>query len=184
MISGDEEKALAESNLAQALDPLAPIYAAWQGWMYFWLERNDEAIEEALKSLELVPDFPVGLYVLGCAYAAKGMYEEAIAAHRKAGEISPDWKWGLGQTYALAGRTDEALSVAADLENKPRMWNTWGLAEIYTALGEKDKAFHWLEAAYKQHHPYIQWMWRNPSFKSLRDDPRFIDMAQRLNLVE
>ena len=184
LISGDEEKALAESNLAQALDPLAPIYAAWQGWMYFWLERNDEAIEEALKSLELVPDFPVGLYVLGCAYAAKGMYEEAIAAHRKAGEISPDWKWGLGQTYALAGRTDEALSVAADLENKPRMWNTWGLAEIYTALGEKDKAFHWLEAAYKQHHPYIQWMWRNPSFKSLRDDPRFIDMAQRLNLVE
>jgi len=182
LISGDEDKALAVSYRSQELDPLAPIYPAWQGWLYFWVERNDEAIEEALKSLELVPDFPVGLYVLGCAYAAKGMYEEAIAAHQKAGAVSPDWKWGLGQTYALAGRSDEALGIVAELESKPKVWDTWGLAEIYTALGEKDKAFRWLKVAFEQRHPYIQWMCRNPSFKPLRDDPRFIDLAQRLNL--
>jgi hypothetical protein len=62
------------------------------------------------------------------------------------------------------------------------VWDTWGLAEIYTALGKKDEAFHWLEAAYEQHHAYIQWILRNPNFKPLRDDPRFKDLAKRLNL--
>jgi serine/threonine-protein kinase len=184
LINGHEDEALAESNRAQELDPLAPIYPAWHGWMYFWVERYDEAIEQALKSLELVPDFPVGLYVLGCAYAAKGMYEKAIAAHQKAAGISPDFKWGLGQTYALAGRKDEALGVAAELESQPKVWDTLGLAEIYTALGEKDEAFRWLEAAYQQRHPYIQWLRRDGSFDSLRDDPRYNDLAQRMNLPD
>ncbi|MEN8192030.1 MAG: protein kinase [Bacteroidota bacterium] len=184
LIFGDENKALAEMNRAQELDPLAPLYPAWQGWLYFWMERNDEAIEEALKSLELVPNFPIGLYVLGCAYAAKGMYDEAITAHQKAGTIGPEWKWALGQTYALAGRVDEAIEVAAELESQPKVWDTWGIAEIYAALDEKDKAFHWLEEAFKQRHPYIQWIKKNPSLKSLFDDSRFYDLAQRLNLPD
>ncbi len=183
-INGHVDEALAELNRGQELDPLAPIYPAWLGWMYFWEGEYDEAIEETLKSLELDPDFPIGLYVLGCGYAAKGMYEEAIAAHQKAGGVSPDFRWGLGQTYALAGRKDEALEVAAELESQPKVWDTWGLAEIYTALGEKDEAFRWLEAAYQQRHPYIQWIRRNSSFDSLRDDPRFNDLAQRMNLPD
>ena len=140
------------------------------------------AIEETLKSLELDPDFPIGLYVLGCCYAAKGMYEEAIASHHKAGEINPNFRWGLGQTYALAGRKDKALEVAAELESEPKVWDTFGLAEIYTALGEKDEAFRWLEAAYEQRHPYIQWLVRDGNFDPLRDDPRYNDLTQRMNL--
>jgi tetratricopeptide (TPR) repeat protein len=112
------------------------------------------------------------------------MYEEAITVHQKVYEISPAYKWSLGHTYALAGRTDEAHEVAAELESQPNVWDTFGLAEIYTALGEKDEAFRWLEAAYEQRHPYIQWLRRNSNFKSLRDDPRFNDLAQRLNLIE
>jgi TolB-like protein/Tfp pilus assembly protein PilF len=183
-IDGNVDEGLAELYQAQELDPLTPAYPAWQGWLYYWEGQNNKAIEEALKSLELVPDFPIGLYVLGSAYAATGMYEEAITVHQKVYEISPAYKWSLGHTYALAGRTDEAHEVAAELESQPNVWDTFGLAEIYTALGEKDEAFRWLEAAYEQRHPYIQWLRRNSNFKSLRDDPRFNDLAQRLNLIE
>jgi TolB-like protein len=183
-INGHVDEVLAELYLAQELDPLAPIYPAWQGWMFFWEGEYDKAIEEALKSLELDADFPIGLYVLGCCYAAKGMYEEAIVVHHKVGEINPDFRWGLGQTYALAGRKDEALEVATELENQPKVWNTWCLAEIYTALGEKDEAFRWLEAAFEQRHPYIQWLRRDGSFDPLRDDPRYNDLAQRMNLPD
>jgi serine/threonine protein kinase/Flp pilus assembly protein TadD len=179
---GNEKAALSELSRAQELDPLFAGYPAWQGWMNYWAGKYDKAIEEAMKSLELVPDFPYGLYVLGGAYAAKGMFEEAIAAHQKLAAISLDWKWCLGQTYALAGRRDDALAVVAELESQPKVWYTWGLAEIYAALGKKDEAFHWLEKAYEQHHAYIQWILRNPGFKPLRGDPRFKDLAQRLNL--
>jgi hypothetical protein len=85
-------------------------------------------------------------------------------------------------TYALAGKTDEALQVAIELANQEGVWVTWGIAEIYAALGDKDKAFLWLEKAYKQRHPYIQWIRRTVSFKNLQGDPRFEDLARRLNL--
>ena len=178
----DGVKAIAEMKRAQELDPLAPIYPTWQGWIYMWLKQNDQAIKEALKSLELVPNFPVSLYVLGCAYAAKGMYDKAIAAHKKVGKISPDFRWALGQSYALAGHTNKAIEIASELESQAKVWETWGLAEIYTALGNKDKAFYWLDEACKQHHPYAQWLKRNPAFDSLHDDPRFEELAQRMNL--
>jgi hypothetical protein len=54
-------------------------------------------------------------------------------------------------------------------------WPTWGLAEIYTALGDKDEAFRWLEAAYEQRNGYLPGMGHNPFFAPLRDDPRFQD---------
>jgi TolB-like protein len=184
LLKGKNDEAVAALKRAQEVDPLAPEYPAWLSLLYFWLERNDETIEEAKKSLELVPDFPIALYALGCGYAAKGMFEEAIAAHQKAAAISPAWGWGLGQTYALAGRKDEARQFAVELGSRQVVWDSWGIAEIYAALDDKDEAFYWLEAAYEQRHPYIQWIRNNPSLKPLRDDLRFDELARRLNLAE
>jgi TolB-like protein/Tfp pilus assembly protein PilF len=176
---GRWDEALAEQKRAQELDPLAPVFTAWLGWMYLWQERYEEAIEEARKSLELYPDFPIGHYVMGTAYAEQGMYEEAIAAHKKAGAASPGWRWGLGVTYARAGRTDEARKFLDELEKEVYQWDTWGLAEIYATLGDKDGAFRWLEAAYQQRHSYIPWLNEFPAFEPLRDDPRFQDLVRR-----
>jgi len=169
---------------AQKLDPLIPIYPAYQGWAYFWLKRNDEALKEAEKSLELVPDFSFGLSVLGYVYAAKGMYEQAIETHQKAAAIYPDFKWLLGHTLALAGHKEQALAIVAELESSLKTWETWGLAEIYSALGDNDKAFYWLEQAYQKRHPYIQWLKINCNFDPLSSDPRYKDLARRMNLPE
>jgi len=184
LIEGFEEEGIAEMYLAQQVDPLEPIFPAWHGWQYYWIGRYDEAIVEAQKSLELVSDFPIGLYALGCGYAGNGMFDEAIAAHQKAAQISSDWKWGLGQTYALAGRKEEARQIAIELGQQETLWNTWGIAEIYAALNDKDKAFFWLEKAYKNRHPYIQWIKCIVTFRNLQDDPRLKDLAKRLNLPE
>jgi len=105
--------ALAEMKLAQEVDPLTPIYTAELGWLYWGAGQYEEAIEEAQKSLEMDPDFPVGLHVLGSVYAAQEMYEEAIAVHQKMAAIYPAWKWSLVNTYALAGRRDEAQKILA-----------------------------------------------------------------------
>jgi serine/threonine protein kinase len=183
LLAGKDNEAVESLKQAQEVDPLTPAYPAWLGMLYFWLERYDEAKEEAMKSLELMPDFPIALMTIGSVYAVDGMFEEAIAVHRKLGAMSLDWKWCLGQSYALAGRRDDALAVVAELESQAKVWYTWGLAEVYTALGDKYLAFYWLNEAYKQHHPYIQWIWRNPSFKPLREDPRFWDLSRRLNLM-
>ncbi len=183
-ISGSIDDALLEMKQAQRLDPLSPVYHAWEGWMCSWEGFYDRAIKKAHESLELNPELPVALYVLGCGYAAKGMFEKAIEVHVKAGELGPDWKFGLGQTYALAGLIDEAHEVTAELEKQTKLWYAWGLAEIYAALGEKDEAFRSLENALVLGHPYMPWLMRNGNFKPLHDDPRFDDLVRRSSLAK
>ena len=179
------DDALVEMRKVQEIDPLAPIWPAWQGWLYLYAEEYDEAIKETNKSLELNPNFPVALYVQGCAYALKEMYEQAIEIHHKAGEHSPGWKCGLARIYAMAGRQDEVRQALAELEADHTPWDTWYIALIYVALGEKDQAFRWLEVAYgPPNHPYLPWTCCAPGFKPLRDDPRFSDLLRRMNLME
>jgi len=185
LLFGHTNEASAEMRRVQELDPLAPICYAWQGWQYWWTGQYDEAIDEARKSLELDSNFAVGLYVLGSVYAEKGMYEEAIKAHQRAGVVDRAWKYALGRTYAMAGRQDEARQVLAELEVDSTPWDTWFIAQIYAVLGEKDEAFRWLEAAYgPPRHHYLPWISYPPAFKPLHDDPRFGDLLRRMNFPE
>jgi len=166
------------------LDPLSNIYPAELAWVNYSIGEYDKTIDLAQKSLELVPDFPFALFVLGTGYAGKGMYEKAIEVQRKSAELSPFWKWGLAHTYALAGYTDEALKIAAELEKRSEIWDTWCLAVVYSAIGDRGRMFYWLEKAYEHGHPYIQWLVGQKYFTHYKEDPRFIDLANRLNLPE
>jgi len=181
LLEHQEDVALPELERARALDPLNPVFSAWLGWRYLWAEQWEKALDEGRKSIEIYPDFPIGHFVMGGAYTGQGRLEEAIAAHQKAGAASPMWKWGLGCTYAQFGREAEARAVARELEKSPTGWDSWGLAEIYASLGETDEALRCLEAAFEQRHSYIPWLNRWPPFKSLRNDPRFQDLARRGN---
>jgi serine/threonine-protein kinase len=166
------------------LDPLSNIYPAELAWVNYSIGEYDKTIDLAQKSLELIPDFPFALFVLGTGYAGKGMYEKAIEVQRKSAELSPFWKWGLAHTYALAGYTDEALKIAAELEKRSEIWDTYCLAVVYSAIGDRGRMFYWLEKAYEHGHPYIQWLVGQTYFTHYKEDPRFIDLANRLNLPE
>ena len=55
-------------------------------------------------------------------------------------------------------------------------------AVICTGLGEKDKAFEWLEKAYDEH--FIIVIKVHPAYDPLRSDPRFRDLLRRVNLQQ
>ena len=180
------EEGYAEMIRAKQLDPLNPVYPSDLGWNYLGDGKIDESIQENLKSLELNPQFPQAYSVLGQAYAAKGMYEQAIEATKKAAELSKDWKWSLAYTYALAGEKEKALEIASEIESKNIPWNTYCLAIVYAALKDGDKVFYWLEQSYNQDHPWILWCGKANSmyFGAYQDDPRFKDLAERLEFPE
>ncbi len=119
--------------------------------------------------------------MLGFAYDAKGMYEEAIAVHEKTAARNPEMKWALAYSYALAGRRDEARKMAAEVEEGASRRKHYNLAKIYTALGETDEAFRWLEAAY-ENRSLGTGLRGTPPFKPLRGDLRFHDLLRRINL--
>jgi hypothetical protein len=57
------------------------------------------------------------------------------------------------------------------------------LAVIYLGLDDKDQAFAWLEKAYQERFSSLIYFTVDPALDSLRPDPRFDDLARRLNLV-
>jgi serine/threonine protein kinase len=182
ILMGNPEEAPKLLQKAIELDPLSNIYPAELAWMNYFSGEYDKTIELSLQSLELIPDFPFALFTLGEGYAGKGMYDKAIEVQKKSSELSPYWKFGLGHTYALAGYKDKALKIADELVKRSTIWDTYGLAVIYSALEDKEKTFYWLEKAYEKRHPYIQWIRRGGYFDTFKEDPRFEDLVMRMNL--
>jgi TolB-like protein/Tfp pilus assembly protein PilF len=177
---GRNEEGVAEQKKAVELDPLSPFYTAMMGWMFWDLRQPDKAIEEARKALDIDPNSPDALYVLGGAYGDKGMFDQAIAAHKKLATVNPNWKYGLAETYAQAGRKDDALKLVAEMERED--YSKFGLeiSGIQTILGNKEETFRALEAAYEYHHIFLPWTVNDDTFP-WRSDPRFQELRRRMN---
>jgi adenylate cyclase len=81
--------------------------------------RSEEAVRYAEQALRLNP-YPPSWYIrqLGQSYFFAGRYEEAIAAHRKSLNVSPNdllTHIALTTAYSWAGRHEEALAQAAEI---------------------------------------------------------------------
>ena len=181
-LTGRFDESLAEMREACRLGPLSPLWSSWLAWLYWDAGRIEEGLVEARKAVDLNPDYPWALHVLGGMLASEGKFDEAIALHQKVVTVLPSLKWGLGQTYALAGRHDEARTIAAELAMNPGPKDILMLGSIHALLGEKDEAFRWVEAAYEARVDWFPWL-ANPSLVgALRGEPRFDEIVARLNL--
>ena len=169
---------------ALEVDPLSSNNHAEFGWMNCGMNDFDNSIKLASESIELDPNNPFAYFVLGEGYAGKRMYKKAIEMHKRSAQLSPYWEWGLARTYAQAGNNNEALTIIAKLEGQVKLWDTWCLAAVYAALRDEEKLFYWLEEAFKQRHPYIQWIKGQSYFDFYREDSRFIELAKRMNLPD
>ena len=113
------------------------------------------------------------------------MFPEAIAELEKALSLSNDLYTlsFLGTGYAMAGQRDEAMKILEQLMEASKVRNvpSFGIALIYTCLGEKDQAFRWLERVYQERES-ANMINVYPVFVPLRDDPRFHDLLGRMNL--
>jgi tetratricopeptide (TPR) repeat protein len=186
---GQLDESLAERKQAQELDPLSLISNFELARAFYYARRYEQAIEQFQKALELDPSFPPVLGFLPVAYEQKGMYDEALTGYQKAinltkGELRSNSMAALGHLYAVSGKKDKAqaslndLKVVAQHEYVPAE----SIALIYEGLGEKDQAFAWLQKAYDEHGFTMTWLMVEPRWDSLRSDPRFADLLQRMGL--
>jgi TolB-like protein/tetratricopeptide (TPR) repeat protein len=176
------DEAIAAHKRAQALDPLTPVHTAFLGTLYSMVGRHDEAIAEARRSLDLNPsNAPAALLALGDALLQAGRVDEAIETHQRLASAVAPGRGVLGHTYAASGRAAEAQRIADELESEPPgPWNAFWLASIHAALGNPDRALDWL--AYEPSHAWLPWVRNLSWFRSLRGDPRFVELVRSMNL--
>jgi serine/threonine-protein kinase len=187
--TGRLEEAIAEEKRAVELDPLSLVGNRELGFTFYMARQYDQAIEQFRKTLELDPNFTLTREFLGSAYLQKNMHMEALAEFQEALANSPDNMFTLselGYAYAKSGRKAEAQKVLDQLNelSKRKFVPAISAVIIYVGLGEKDKAFEWLEKAYEDRSlggPLAS-LKVDPLFDPLHSDPRFTDLLRRVNL--
>lgn len=147
-VPGRTDEGLDEFQRAYALDPLLPFSHGDQAWFLFLARRYTDAIQAAEK-------FGQDDHVLALSYAELGRRREALAAADRAAKATknPVVLSQIGAAYALAGRKDKARAMIPEIEGQARERYVCGfnVACLYAALGDKDRAFAWLDRAYDDH---------------------------------
>jgi len=184
---GRLDEAEAESRIAGQLDPLSGWIHDDHGWMLLSRRRPQDAIPEFQKAIELSPKFPAAHLSLAVAYSRTRQFEQALAEVQKAEEQGGDPTRVLeirGSLQALAGDTAAAQATLDKLMNGKIAGRVspYSVALIYTALGKKTEALDWLEKCYAEKDTWSVWLGVLVEWDSLRTEPRFINLLNRLNL--
>jgi Flp pilus assembly protein TadD len=116
-----------------------------------------------------------------------GMYPQARQAYQSILAFAPHEPALLallGHLYAVTGQKTAAREIISQLQEMsgskyvPSVY----VALIYIGLGDKDKAFAWLDKAYEERCDYLVYLPTDPMADPLRSDPRFASLLERLGL--
>ena len=181
-----------EQQLAQELDPnhnhLADALSL--------RNQHDRAIAMLQMMLKRYPDDGYLHLYLFTEYLTKHMYREATFHANQLAIL-----FGFPQVAAEARRARAASGYRAALRRTVKGWEHLvathqvfapvNIAELYVVLGDKERAFYWLEQAYAHHDTAIagaalglEWLNSEVLLDPLRTDPRFQNLIRRVGLPE
>ena len=178
------DEAIPQMKRAVELDPLSPVLQGDLGKILYSAGLRDQAMEQYRKALELNKNYVGAHHHLANLYLAEGRYEEAIAeAEKMSANLSNE---GLGQpflgyTYAVAGKRAEVEKILQDLKERSKQSHVdpEAFALIYTGLGDKDRAFEFLQKEFEENEHLPVFINILPEWDSLRTDPRFEELIRK-----
>lgn len=183
--TGQHAREVAELKRALELDPLSPIIASNLGVAFTRAGRVEEAVVQLRKTIELHDDFYPAHREYALALELQGKIPQAIAQYEKAAALTDDPipLGALGRIYGITGRRDEAQKILDQLRRlrAQRYTAAYSLALVALGLGDKNEALHWLEQSYLERDgDSITVIRVDPLLRSLRDDPRFEALAEKI----
>jgi TolB-like protein/DNA-binding winged helix-turn-helix (wHTH) protein len=177
-----------EKEIAQQLDPKQdhlsdPLYRR---------EDYDRSIELLRKTIETRPEDATLHWALSLDYAGKRMQKEWLQEFGKSATLFgwPEMGSHVQRAFATSGYRGAMRQWAKELERLAATKQGYipgPMALAYAALGDKDRAFYWLEQGVDHRHlaggdsvlPFVK---VDPMLAPLRSDPRFADLVRRMGL--
>jgi TolB-like protein/Flp pilus assembly protein TadD len=184
---GRFDEAINELNIARRLDPLAPWLNAQLGFVYFLSRRYEEAVTQLQSTIELDDCFYLAHTFLAAVLSRQGKFEEALPTLLKAQKHAPENSRVLGwvaYVNANLGRKKKAASITEKLEQRSRSSYVCplDLARAYLAMSNKDQTLAHLEKAAERRCGRLISAVVDPTYDSVRSDPRFAALRLRMNL--
>lgn len=186
---GRPAEAVEQVRLAEELDPFSLVVVTNVGWTLSNARRPQEAIAAYRRALALDPGYVQARMRLGAELANTGRFAEAIEEHLGVVDMthrSPAAVASLAQTFAKAGRRDDARTLLAELL---RMSGRQFVSPVnvyltYFLLGDRDSGFAWMDRAFQERSNGLAYLMVEPSLDGVRADPRLRRAARQVGLPE
>jgi eukaryotic-like serine/threonine-protein kinase len=190
-IGGREQEALAEANRAHQLDPLSPTISNVLGYVHSLARQYDEAIAIDKKLANEDPTFARVHRRLAYDYWQKRKYEQVIEEWKAYGQLSGDrneseFASAMEQGFRSAGWKGALTKgiEARQAQRKTGYYSAYHIAALYADLGDKDQAFRWLNAAYRERDYYMVALKTDFVLDPIRSDPRFAELVRKVGLPQ
>jgi tetratricopeptide (TPR) repeat protein len=176
---GEAEK---ELDRAQELDPLSLQVMYDTGQLSYFRGQYDQALAELQKVTEIDTNYATAYLYMAEAHFAKREYAAGVqsAAQYSVSGGYPTVAAEFKQAYARSGYRG-ALQYRISRQNDPgnlEFYFPWQVATDYARLGDKEKAFLWLEKCYAERSG-LMFLKVEPALEGLHSDPRFADLMRR-----
>lgn len=178
---------LRECQIAQQLDPNHSHLSA-----ALYLARDYDSSIATLRIMLQRERFAELHGWLSVNYIKKGMHREAIQEWEQAYKLFGFREIAnkMHRAYAASGYREAIRQLAKELEHLQathQLFAPGQLATAYVILGDKDRAFYWLEQAYEHRDMVgadmgVYFLPADPIYDLLRSDPRFEDLLRRMGL--
>lgn len=190
-LDGAYEESLKAFEKLSRLDPAARAVSAYnRARIFIYKQDYEQAIKEIERGEKAEPNHPMLAIFRSGVYYFRGDHQEAINLMGRVLKENPQMD-GIRPLYAMyfagAGRPDEANAQltpdALALARADHDMAYW-VGETYSLLGDKDLAFKWLNRAVKlgnQNRPHFE---HDKNLDSLRDDPRFDELMEKMGNVD
>ena len=168
---------------AADLNPLDTWTLAWLANGFFADNNLVDAERVFSQMLEIQPDITRVHCELGEVLLAEHRTAAALETMSKEPEelsrltCMPAALWSLDrqpEADALLTLAREKYQDAAD----------YGVAYNYAVRGDKDEAFKWLDRAFDSHDLHLKFLNEDPTFLTLRSDPRFAALERRIGAAK
>ncbi|MGI9036259.1 MAG: winged helix-turn-helix domain-containing tetratricopeptide repeat protein [Pyrinomonadaceae bacterium] len=184
---GRFDEARYHADLAHQLDPTRINYEALKALQLGYEHRFEKSIAQSKMVIGKDPNNLLAWLYLSSTEAMRSNYAEGIKAGEQANVIAPDAPSGLfvlACNYARmnnAAKTDEILVKMQSMSNRQYV-DPMLFVVIYEYLGDKNKAFAYMDKSYAEKSYWMTSIKVNPAFDGLRSDARFSEMLKKMNL--